>query len=57
MSIFITGLVFIFSPLKFFGFVLLDIFMFMIICHRLANYIHNLQDRVYYNKGVDRKNT
>lgn len=54
MSILITCLVFIFSPQKIFGFIYLDIFVFMVVCHRLSNYIHNIQDRIYYNKAVER---
>lgn len=53
-SILITLLVFLFSPPKIFGFIYLDMFVFMIVCHRLSNYIHNIQDRIYYSEAVKR---
>lgn len=54
ISILVTFLVFIFSPPKIFGSVYLDIFIFMVVCSRLSNYIHNIQDRIYYDSAVKR---
>lgn len=48
-SMLLTFLVFVFFTPSLLGIVFLDAFLFLIACHRLSNYLHDIADR-YFTK-------